>query len=113
MGPSGTSTCKGCQALTIVEYKGLCGRCLDKAMDAADLKKSRTPRDIYEHLGSTRIYIIQVLIILGRTGGSITCNPGEHRRWTVKNHDRSCESVDLTRACKSFYEDWVECGDDT
>ena len=74
MGPSGTSTCKGCQALTIVEYKGLCGRCLDKAMDAADLKKSRTPRDIYEHLGSTRIYIIQVLIIdqvVERRGGGV------------------------------------------
>ncbi len=51
-------------------------------------------------------YILDALIILGRTGGSISCTPDQHRRWKVHNEDISCASVDLIRACKMFVVDW-------
>lgn len=61
-------------------------------------------------LGRAHIFIINALTILGQTGGSIVCTPGQHLRWKVHNEDISCNSVDLTRACKMFVDDW-EKGD--
>ena len=56
-------------------------------------------------LGDTRIFIINALRIIGITGGSITCTPGEHRMWKVRNEDVSVNSVNLSRACAIFVED--------
>lgn len=52
--------------------------------------------------------ILDALIILGRTGGSIIATPGKHRRWKVKNEDCVCNSTSLVRACKAFIQDFKD-----
>jgi hypothetical protein len=56
-------------------------------------------------LGNATIFIMKALEIIMETGGSITSTPGEVRVWKVKNHDCSCESTNLTNACRSFVKD--------
>lgn len=56
-------------------------------------------------LGSSHVFIINALRILGITGGSITSTPGENRMWKVRNEDVSVNSVNLSRACAIFVED--------
>lgn len=57
--------------------------------------------------------IMDALNILARSGGSITSNPDEHRRWKVRNSDCSCTSISLIRACKAFVEDFKAREDGT
>ena len=57
------------------------------------------------NLGSSRIFIINALRIIGITGGSITCTPGENRMWKVRNEEVSVSSVNLSRACAIFVDD--------
>ena len=52
--------------------------------------------------------VMDALVILGRTGGSIVAYPNEHRRWKVKNEDCVCNSTSLVRACKAFIEDFKD-----
>jgi hypothetical protein len=59
-------------------------------------------------LGEAHIYIIKALGIIAETGGSITCTLSDHRRWKVKNMDCSCESINLSKACKSFLKDYED-----
>jgi len=56
-------------------------------------------------LGDSHIFIIDALRIISATGGSITCTPGEHRRWKVRNENVSVNSINLSSACAIFIKD--------
>ena len=65
-------------------------------------------REYVSVLGEAHIFIIKAMEIIAETGGSITCTLSDHRRWKVKNYDCSCESTNLTNACRNFVKDYED-----